>query len=131
MPALLPILSLIWSAATSQIGVLLIVALAAFGYGHHRSSVSCNQREAAAHARAMQIHAEEMARQAKAAEAIAMLDRERAGLANQSANAMQAEIDSLKAELQKKVPSDAKGSGCVIDGDYSRRVQRLDKSGRR
>lgn len=131
MPALLPILSGLLAFATSQVGVLLLASMISFGYGHHRASVACEQREAAAHALAIQAHAQEMARQARAAEAIAMVDRDRAGLANQSANAMQAEIDSLKAELLKKGNGNAKAGGCVVDGDFVKRVRKLDGAGRR
>lgn len=131
MPALLPILSGVWAFASSQVGLLLLASVVSFGYGHHKASVACEQREAAARAIALQVHNAELARQAKAAEAIALVDRDRAGLANQSANAMQAEIDSLKAELQKKGKGNAKAGGCVVDGEFARRVQRLDGAGRR
>lgn len=131
MPALLPILAAVWSFASSQVGVLMIVAAVAFGYGHHKASVACDEKIATEHARALQLHTIEMARQAKAAEAIAMVDRNRAGLANMSANAMQAEIDSLKAELLKKGNGNAKAGGCVVDGDFVKRVRKLDGAGRR
>lgn len=126
MPALLPILGAVWSFASSQFGVVLIVATVAFGYGHHKASVACAEREAAAHAIALQAHAQEMARQAKAAEAIAIADRARGGDTAKAEGDMQADIDSLK-----KGKGNAKTGDCVIDGDYARRVQRLDRHGRR
>lgn len=128
----MPILALLWSVLSSQLGVLAVVGLAAFGYGHHRASVACDQREAAAHARAIQLRAEEMVRQAKAADAIALADRNREAQAVKAADAMQSEIDALKSQLTKKGPSDgkAKDCRCAIDNDFARRVQRLDRSGR-
>lgn len=124
MPFLAPVLSTLWSFATSQVGVLMIATLLSYGYGHHRASVVCKEREAAAHARAMQAHIEEMARQAKAAEAIAVADKSRAEDASKAAVEMQGEVEALK-----KGKGDAK-AGCVIDSEYAGRVRKLDRHGR-
>jgi hypothetical protein len=129
MPAILPLL---WSFATSQIGIVLLLLGMAFGYGHHRAEVACKEREAVERARAIQAHADEMARQARVADAIALVDRTRASEASRAADAMQAEIEQLKSQLAKKGQGHekAKDCGCVIDADFARRVQRLDRAGR-
>ncbi len=131
MPALLPILSALWSFATSQVGVLLIASLLSFGYGHHRASVACEDREAAQRAAIARAHAAEIMRQQKAAEAISLVDRNRADEAARAADAMQHEIESLKSQIGKKGSGHAKAGGCVVDGDFARRVQQLDRAGRR
>lgn len=128
MPMLLP---LIWNVMSNPIAIMVIIAISSFGYGHHRASVKCNERIATEHARALQLHVIEQARQAKAAEAIAFADTNRAVEASKAGEAMQAEIEKLKADLQKKGSGHAKGVVCVIDSDFIRRVQRHDRSGGR
>lgn len=131
MPALLPILSALWSFASSQVGVLVLASLISYGYGHHKASVACEERETVARAEMLKAHNAELVRQQKAAEAIAIADMKRTDAAAQAADAMQAEIDSLKSLVVKKEAGHAKGGDCVVDGDFARRVQRLDKAGRR
>jgi hypothetical protein len=130
MPALLPIISGLWSFATSQVGVLMIAILLSYGYGHHKASLACDEREAVYRAEMVKAHAAELARQQKAAEAIAIADMKRADEAVQAADAMQQEIESLKMRVVKRGDGHAKDGGCVVDGDYARRVQRLDRAGR-
>ena len=122
----MPLLPLIWSVMSNPIALMIIIAIASFGYGHHRATNACNDRIATERARALQLHMVEMARQAKAAETIEMADRNRAAEAKKIDDAMQAVIEPVK----KKVESNAKSGGCVIDGDYVKRVQRLDRAGR-
>jgi len=133
MPALLPILSGIWSFATSQIGIVAIASLLSFGYGHHRASVACNNRIASMHAVALQAVVEEQSRQVKEREKFNISDASRVVDQGTVAIKLQAEVDALKAQLNKKVAPNAKDQHCdgVDPNDFARRVQRQDRSYRR
>jgi predicted RND superfamily exporter protein len=128
---MLSFLPLAWSVVSNPISIMAIIAALAFGYGHHRASIACAEREAVQHAMELKAHADELMRQAKAADAIAMADRVRAEDAAKSHDAMQAEIESLKSDLQKKGSGNDKTGYCLIDSDYIKRLQRFDKAGRR
>jgi len=133
MPALLPILSFIWSAATSRIGLLLLGAAAAYSYGHHRATISCGERIAAMHSQAVQAVIADQKHQVESRQKLDMWDSIRQADRGKTAADMQAEIDGLKAQLDKKDVPNAKASGCpkFDAGDFGRRVQRLDRSGGR
>jgi hypothetical protein len=135
MPALLPILSLAWSILTSRIGNILLAGLLAFAWGHHRASVACDARVAGLHAQAVRAVVEDQARQIREARKIDLVDDVRVREKAAAADAMQAEIDALRARLERKESSNAKRKiirePCADLDDFARRVQRLDRSGRR
>lgn len=118
MPILLAILG-------SRIAQLALALLVGFGWGWWNTSARWRDYTAKERAAREVMHQMELSRQAKAEAEIALSDRSRADAATKAADAMQAEIDLLK-----KDNGDAKGGGCVIDGDFARRVQRVDRHGR-
>lgn len=123
MPILLALLG-------SRIAQLTLAAIFGFGWGWWNTSTRWRDYAAKERAAREMMHQMELARQAKAAAEIALADRTRADSATKAADAMQAEIDDLKSKLGQKGSGNATAGGCVIDGDYLRRVQRLDRSGR-
>lgn len=135
MPALLPILSAAWSILTSRLGNILLAAALAFLWGHHRASTACDARIAGLHADAVKAVVADQARQIKEAQKIDLADDIRLRGKAKAADGMQAEIDALRAQLEKKESSNAKPKAvrapCADVDDFARRVQRLDRSGRR
>ncbi|MGJ0505592.1 MAG: hypothetical protein ACR652_00370 [Methylocystis sp.] len=138
MPALAPILSGLWSFATSTFGMVLIAAIVGFSSGHHRASTACAAREARARAAVILAQQAESARQAKAADAIAATDRARLAADAKAGAAMAAEVDRLQSELAKKeidhVPAPAGTKivlvdRCRLDADFLRRVRQHDAAG--
>lgn len=137
MGALFSVLSGLGSFLTSRFGSTLLVGLAAFAWGMHKADVACDKREALARALAIQAQAVEHARQAKAAESLALRDVSRRGADSAATQAMQETIDRLQAELAKKVQPDAQTKTvpvpvpCVMDDARARRVRQLDAGGTR
>ena len=127
----MPIASILMSLFTSSVGHLLLVAVVAFGIGHHRASVACKQRADVERAQWLKAQTAEIARQAKAAQDIALHDRARAEEATARADEMQKIIDDVK---QKKGGSretaiqNPRVASCpdFHERDFAERVRRLD-----
>jgi multidrug efflux pump subunit AcrA (membrane-fusion protein) len=143
----LSILPLAWSFATTRLGLAALAGVVCFAFGYHRASEACEARQAAAQAAQLRAELIERARQAKAAATIDAQDRLRAQALAGANAAMQAEIDRLKDNLSDRARNEAAHAqgnnadskadphrpgapGCAIDGDFARRVRRLDAAGR-
>lgn len=121
----MPVLPIIYGLLNSRIANILLAVVVGFVWGWWNTSSRWRDYVAQQNAAREVVHQMELTRQAKAAADIALADRTRAEGAEKAADAMQAEINSLK-----KGYGNAKAGGCVIDRDYARRVRRLDKHGR-
>lgn len=125
----MPFLPALVSFAASRVGLALFAAALSFGYGYLRASRACAQREALSLAAWQRAQTAELARQAKAAEAIAQNDWIRAEAATKRAAGMQSVIDELKFALNaKKDPQnvDTVARSCTIDDALIKRVRRID-----
>ena len=132
MPVLsliLPFLQDVFKFATSRFGSTVLVALFAFGFGHHRASVGFEEREAAARAQLVRAHEVEVAREAQAAQEIAAAATARAANDAEIIKSQDAAIHQLELQEASKVHANAHaktGGPCFVDGAFADSVRQFD-----
>jgi len=138
MPFILTLAKMIGEAivslVNSQVGRLAIVAMLAYGYGHHRASVAYEAHEAQARAELEDAHARELAREREAAQHIAAEAARRAHDNEDLAESLQAKIDEFSNSEKgtaHETKIDRTNGGCDVDDAFARGVRSLDDAAAR
>lgn len=129
MGALIEFAAAFLKLAVSRFGLPVVAGVVGVAYGYHWAAKGCQARQDAAQAAVLRAQLEERAKAAQAAETAAARDRQRVASDTEAQSAMQAEIDRLQVELQKKGAANAPGNSCVVDREFARRVRQHDRAG--
>jgi hypothetical protein len=137
MPPVAAVLQVVGAVLGSRLGQIIIAAVLAYGYGHHRANVAWEARVAAQEAALKQAHAEELAREAEATREIGAAATARAEVDAAVAAELRAKIDHLKIEepadappIVRTVRVPAAPRSCAIDDAFARSVRQFDASAR-
>lgn len=141
MPAILPILQVVWSFLTSRVGNIVLAALIAFTWGYHKATVKAQREAELVQAELQKAYWNEIERQRKVAKDIETKAREREGIDAVISRAMQKQIDDFAAKERERAnvssqPSVSQPKAaaprspvfCAVDDDFLDGLRRVDSA---